>query len=191
MATADQIAPHRQELLAGLSGRVMEVGCGNGLNFEHYPESVDEVVAIEPEPYLRGLAVEQAEVEGGNIMVIDGEAERLPAEDDSFDAVVCSLVLCSIEDPAGALAEIRRVLRPGGELRFYEHVLGDGRLESVQNRIDWLWPKMGGGCHCNRDTLSAISAAGFEVENSREMSLDMGRFRTPVSPHILGLAVSP
>ncbi len=191
MATADQIAPHRQELLAGLSGRVMEVGCGNGLNFEHYPESVDEIVAIEPEPYLRGLAEEHAEVGGGRITIVDAEAEMLPAEDDSFDAVVCSLVLCSIADPAAALAEIRRVLRPGGELRYYEHVLGDGRLGSVQNRIDWLWPRMGGGCHCNRDTLAAIKEAGFEVEKSREMSLDIGRVRTPVSPHILGQAVSP
>lgn len=111
---------HREALLAGLSGRVLEVGAGNGLNFGHYPQSVTEVLAVEPEPFLRARALEAAEHVTVNVHVLAGSAEALPRDDGSCDAAVASLVLCSVADQAAALTEMRRVLRAGGELRFYD-----------------------------------------------------------------------
>ncbi|MEA2467958.1 MAG: hypothetical protein QOJ57_2084, partial [Thermoleophilaceae bacterium] len=119
------VGDHRREMLDGLAGRVIELGAGNGLNFAQYPESVTEVVAVEPEPYLRSRADEAAAAAAVPVTVVEGTADRLPAADASFDAAVASLVLCSVPDQARALAELRRVLRPGGELRFYEHVIAD------------------------------------------------------------------
>src|SRR3954470_16557549 len=113
------VAEHRREMLAGLSGRVIELGAGNGLNFEHYPDTVTEVLAVEPEPTLREAAVAAAGRAPVPLTVIEGVADALPAEDESFDAAVASLVLCSVPDQTAALAELRRVLKPGGELRFY------------------------------------------------------------------------
>src|SRR6184192_3710117 len=112
-------------MLEGLAGRVLEVGAGNGLNFVHYPDTVTEVVAIEPEPFLRARAEEAANLTTVPIRVVDGVAGRLPVDDQSMDAAVASLVLCSVPDQAAALAELRRVIRPGGQLRFYEHVHSD------------------------------------------------------------------
>ncbi len=105
-------ATHRDELLSGVAGRVIEVGAGNGLNFTHYPSSVVEVVAVEPEPYLRDRASEEAERAAVPITVVPGTAEDLPADDESFDVAVTSLVLCPVRNPSRALQEIRRVLRP-------------------------------------------------------------------------------
>jgi ubiquinone/menaquinone biosynthesis C-methylase UbiE len=112
----------RREMLAGLGGRVIEVGPGNGLNFPHYPLAVREVVAVEPEPYLRARATEAAAAAPVPVRVADGTAGDLPAADGEFDAVVVSGLLCSVPDVPAALAEFRRVLRPDGQLRFYEHV---------------------------------------------------------------------
>ena len=112
----------RRELLASASGRVVEVGAGNGINFEHYPASVDELIAVEPEPYLRGQAERAAADARISVRVMPGTAAELDLAPGSADAVVVSGVLCSVPDPGEALAEFRRVLRPGGELRFYEHV---------------------------------------------------------------------
>src|SRR6266545_2017190 len=115
-------AAHRDELLASLTGRVVEVGAGTGLNFRHYPTTVTEVVAVEPEPYLRGKAEQAAETASIAVTVLDGVADHLPLDRASCDAGVASLVLCSVRDQAAALAELRRVIKPGGQLRFYEHV---------------------------------------------------------------------
>ena len=117
-----EIGDHRRRLLAGLTGRVLEVGAGNGLNFQHYPAAVTEVLAIEPEPYLRRLALAAARRAPVPIRVVAGTAEALPALDGAVDVVVASLVLCTVTDLDQALAETRQVLRPGGKLRFYEHV---------------------------------------------------------------------
>ncbi len=114
---------HRRELLAGLSGRVVEVGAGIGSNFAHYPAAVTEVVAVEPEPYLRAKAEHAATAATVKVRVVEGLADALPLADGEADAGVASLVLCSVPDQAEALAELRRVIRPGGELRFYEHVI--------------------------------------------------------------------
>ena len=186
-------ADHRRELLAGLSGRVIEVGAGNGLNFAFYPASVTEVVAVEPEPYLRSLAVQAAGTAPVPVTVTDGVAERLPAEGVSFDAGVVSLVLCSVRDPAQALSELFRVVRPGGELRFYEHVRArSSGLARLQRVVDALfWPRAFGGCHTSRDTRDAIEEAGFVIESCREFPFKLCFLLAPVSPHILGTARRP
>jgi len=125
---------HRRELLAGLGGRVIEVGAGNGLNFKHYPATVASVLAVEPEAYLRQRANEESTRAAIPIEVVDGLADELPAEDARFDAAVASLMLCSVPDQQLALAEMRRVIRPGGELRFYEHVrANEPRLARFQD----------------------------------------------------------
>lgn len=182
-------AEHREHLLAGLSGRVIEVGAGNGLNFSHYPAAVTEVVAIEPEPRLRASAQRAVRSAPVPVEVVEGIAEELPADDASFDAAVVSLVLCSVGDPAAALAEVRRVLRPGGELRFYEHVRSrHRRLGRVQDAVDRVWPHLAGGCHTGRDTVAAIGSAGFAVERVERFRFPESRLFLPTSPHVLGSA---
>ncbi len=171
----------RDALVAGLHGRVLEVGAGDGLNFEHYADAVTEVVAIEPEPHLRARAAQRGIA---RVTVLDARAERLPFADASFDAVVACLVLCSVGSPHAALAEVRRVLAPGGELRFYEHVAAHGTAGlAVQRGLDrsGLWPRLAAGCHLARDTEGAIRAAGLQVEDAR-------RFRVGLLPHVSGRA---
>lgn len=184
---ADQ---HRRELLAGLHGTVIEVGAGNGLNFAHYPTSVTHVLGVEPEPHLRRLAREAAPTASVPVDVVEGLAEDLPAADGSCDAVVASLVLCSVADPPAALAEMRRVLGADGELRFYEHVRARSRpLRRVQRLADaTLWPRCAGGCHVGRDTPSAIEQAGFVVDRLRRFRFPDGRVPAPASPHVIGRA---
>lgn len=187
--SAEQVE-HRRETLAGLHGRVVELGAGNGRNLGFYPATVDEVVAVEPEPYLRARAVEAVARAPVAVTVVDAVAGRLPFEDASFDAAVACLVLCTVPDPAAALADLRRVLRPGGELRFLEHVHADrGPLRSVQSFADAsrLWPMIAGGCHAARDTLQAIEGAGFTVADVRRLHFSPGP-PLPAVPHILGRA---
>ncbi|GAA2805508.1 class I SAM-dependent methyltransferase [Kribbella solani] len=191
--TLDQhgAAEHRRRLLAGAVGEVIEVGAGDGGNFAHYPAEVSQVLAVEPEPFLRAHAEQAAAKAPARVKVVEGTADQLPAPDASVDVVVVSLVLCSVPDQRIALAEARRVLRPGGELRFYEHVAAEPgrRLATVQRALDaTIWPFFVGGCHTHRDTATAISSAGFTIEE-----LDAFEFppdqKSPASPHILGRAV--
>ncbi|HEX6587106.1 MAG TPA: class I SAM-dependent methyltransferase [Solirubrobacterales bacterium] len=180
---------HRRRLLEGLSGKVIEVGAGNGLNFPLYPDTVEKVLAIEPEPLLRKAAIEEASKAPVEIEVVDGVASALPADDGSQDAVIASLVLCSVPDQAAALAEMRRVLKPGGELRFYEHVIAQKPLPARLQRIAdaTFWPRVAGGCHMARDTGPAIEAAGFAVDRSERFPFTPGA-PVPSIPHILGVA---
>jgi ubiquinone/menaquinone biosynthesis C-methylase UbiE len=185
-------AEYRRELLDGIGGRVLELGCGNGLNFRHYPSSVDEVVAVEPEPTLREAAADAAARAPMPVRVVSGVADALPVDDASFDAAVACLVLCSVPDQASALAELRRVLRPGGELRVYEHVQAQsqplaGFLKFAESTF---WPRIGGGCHPARHTADAIAGAGFEVEECRRFGFKPAAFM-PTLPHILGRARRP
>jgi ubiquinone/menaquinone biosynthesis C-methylase UbiE len=182
-----EIGDHRRRLLAGLTGRVLEVGAGNGLNFPHYPTTVTEVLAVEPEPYLRRQALAAASQAPVPIRVVDGTAEALPAPDGAVDAVVASLVLCTVADLHLALAETRRVLRPGGRLRFYEHVRAeDPRLARWQDRLQRPWGWLVGGCHPNRDTVAAITAAGLQVV--RLDRFDLKAMLPLARPHVLGVA---
>ena len=178
----------RRELVAGLTGRVMEVGAGTGLNLPHYPASVAEVVAVEPEPYLRSRTVEAASAAPVPIRVVDGTAADLPAADGEFDAVVVSGLLCSVPSAADALLEFRRVLRPGGELRFYEHVRSrDAVFARGQALADLVWPRLLGGCHASRDTGAAIGRV-FAIESCRGFRFPPGARFYPVAPRILGVA---
>jgi ubiquinone/menaquinone biosynthesis C-methylase UbiE len=184
------LGPRRDELLDGLTGRVLELGAGNGINFGHYPAGVEEVVAVEPEPFMRAKAERAAASAPVRVTVTAGVAERLPFEDEAFDAVVASLVLCSISDVPAGLGELRRVVRAGGELRFLEHVRAEGGAKPrVQDALDRsrLWPLIGGGCHCSRDTVGVLGAAGFRVERVR--SLDVGPSWGVTNPHVIGVAV--
>jgi ubiquinone/menaquinone biosynthesis C-methylase UbiE len=183
---------YRTELLSGLSGRVIEVGAGNGLNFPLYPETVDQVVAVEPEPLLREAATKNAPEAPVPIEVVDAVSGRLPVEDQSFDAGVASLVLCSVSDQPRALAEFHRVIRPGGELRFYEHVIAERTIPAgLQRMADaTFWTRVAGGCHLSRDTGAAIEQAGFKVETSKRFSFTPGAPVPPI-PHILGVARRP
>ena len=185
-------AEHRQALLAGLQGRVIEVGAGHGLNFAHYPPDVAEVVAVEPEPHLRELARQAAGRTTVRIEVTAGVAEALPGGDGEFDAAVTSLVLCSVPDQDAALRETLRVLRPGGELRFYEHVIAlEPGTARVQRLLDaTIYPFLAGGCHCARDTGAAIQRAGFQVEREERIAFKPSPL-TPAIPHILGAATRP
>jgi ubiquinone/menaquinone biosynthesis C-methylase UbiE len=180
---------YRRELLAGLSGSVIEVGAGNGLNFPLYPETVDRVLAVEPEALLREAAEKNAAEAPVPVEVTDAVSGRLPVDDESFDAGVASLVLCSVPDQQRALAEFRRVIRPGGELRFYEHVVAERTLPARLQRLAdaTFWPRVGGGCHMSRDTGAAIEQAGFTVEKSERFAFTPG-LPVPPLPHILGVA---
>ncbi len=183
------VGEYREELLAGISGRVIEVGAGNGMNFRHYPMTTDEVVAVEPEAYLRGQAERAAREAPVPVSVRAGVAEDLPVGDDEFDAAVASLVLCSVVQQAPALAELRRALTPGGELRFFEHVRAEGRRRAaVQAAVDHsgVWPCVAGGCHCSRQTVEAIEAAGFEIDRVRRFEL--GPSWALTNPVALGVA---
>jgi ubiquinone/menaquinone biosynthesis C-methylase UbiE len=184
MAARDE---NRPRLFAGLHGRVLELGCGTGVNFSRYPDAVSEVIAIEPEPYLRQRATKAADAANVNVRVLAAQADELPLDDESVDAAVCSLVLCSVPDQTRALNELRRVLRPGGELRFYEHVVAQNPLgRALQRGADMtFWPRAFGNCHVTRDTCGAIERAGFSIERCERLTYPKVE---PPHPHVLGVA---
>ena len=179
----------KRKLLANARGRVLEIGVGTGLSFPHYPPDV-EVVGIEPLEPMRRRAQRRAEDLGRDVTLIEGAAEELPFEDASFDSVVSLAVLCSVHDPDRVLAEIRRVLRPGGRFIFLEHVRSDDpQLARKQDRFERPWGWIAGGCHPNRRTLESIEAAGFElVEVQHEERPDIPRL---VRPHVEGWGQTP
>jgi ubiquinone/menaquinone biosynthesis C-methylase UbiE len=150
----------RRELLAGASGRCLEIGAGTGLNLAHWPDSVEELVLSEPDPHMSAQLRKKT-----NASVVNAAAEQLPFEDDSFDTVALTLVLCTVPDPVAALREIDRVLKPGGRFLFLEHVRSEEPgLARWQDRLETPWRWFGDGCHCNRDTLAAIEASPLAVD---------------------------
>lgn len=183
---------YRIELLEGLSGRVLELGCGDGANFALYPDSVTELVAVEPERHLRERATSAARSAACPVRVVPGFAEALPAGDGELDAAVAALVLCSVRDQQAALAELMRVIRPGGELRFFEHVRADARLHAAaQLAVQPVWSRLGGGCHLARSTEQAIRGAGFQIERCEHFEFAPGFLQKLGGPHILGVARRP
>lgn len=184
-------AEHRRRLVEAAHGAVVEIGAGYGATFPHYPSAVTGVLALEPDPTLRALALAAAGSAPVPVTVQDGVAESLPAADASVDVVVSSLVLCSVADQAAVLAEAFRVLRPGGMLLFYEHVRSAHPvLAAAEDLLTPLWRRLAGGCHPNRDTAAALGASGFTVEALERF----GFSALPGNPrvaHILGAAAKP
>ena len=181
-------AAHRARLVADLTGRVLELGAGTGAMFAHYPPAVTAVLAVEPEDTLRDQANRAAATAPVPVTVVAGHADDLPAGDGSVDAVVASLVLCTVPRLDTALAEVRRVLRPGGELRFYEHVRSDNRLAAtVEQLVTPLWSRVAGGCHPDRDTVGAIRRAGFTVDRVDRFGFSPAPL-FPRTAHVLGTA---
>jgi SAM-dependent methyltransferase len=178
----------RRELLSGLDGRVLELGAGEGRNFALYPTTVREVIAVEPEPYLRERATRAAQAAKVPVTVLDGSAEALPVAPGTCDAAVASLVLCTVPDQARTLAALRQALTPRGELRFYEHVVAEHPATAGLQRIldrSGAWPRLGAGCHLARNTQAAIEQAGFQIEAMRRFSSGPGSLGVPF---ILGRA---
>ena len=180
---------HRRELLADISGVVVEIGAGTGANFRYYPAKVEQVIAVEPEPRLRAMAQLAAVDAPVPVEVRAGTAEELPVPDGSADAVVASLVLCTVRDVPKALAEAARVLQPEGHLFFYEHVRSERPgFARMQRAVDLVWPLVGGGCHLTRRTEAAIVAAGFTIEHVRQFDFLINGRATPASPSVIGTA---
>jgi ubiquinone/menaquinone biosynthesis C-methylase UbiE len=182
------LADRRRRLLAGASGRVLELGAGTGLNLAHYPPGIEQLVLTEPEAPMLARLRERAAGHDLRATVVGAPAERLPAADASVDTVVTTLTLCTVDDLEAALREVHRVLAPGGRLLFLEHVRADDeRLARRQDLLAPLWLRVGHGCHCNRATLAAIEAAGLAphgVEHGR-----MPRAPRFLEPLIAGAAI--
>ena len=187
------LAEMRGSLLAGASGRTLEIGAGTGLNLAHYGDSVTELVVAEPDPHMARRLRERLEVESfapGRVSVVEAPAEELPFDDASFDTVVSTLVLCTVSDQQASLAEARRVLVEGGTLLFLEHVRGESRrLAWWQDRLERPWGLIAGGCHPNRATADSLADAGLWIEQlDRERLPKAPRF---VRPMIRGVARRP
>jgi SAM-dependent methyltransferase len=179
---------HRVRLLAGARGDVLEVGAGNGLNLAHYPREVTSVIAVEPDDTLRDRAVHAARDAPVSVEVRAGHVDALPAGDASVDVVVASLVQCSVPDQASALNEILRVLKPGGELRYYEHIRSKQPIKGlVEDAITPLWTRIAGGCHPNRRTDLAITDAGFDVDRHERFVFRPVKLSVSFD-HVIGVA---
>lgn len=167
---AKAIQKRRESIVPLASGRVLELGCGGGLNFGHYdPAKVESVAGIDPSAELRAMAQRAAEKTPVSISVQEGVAEAAPFDDASFDTVLLTFTLCSVQQPEAVLAEARRVLRPGGRLLFCEHGLApDEGVRKWQRRIEPVWKKIAGGCHLTRAPGAAIGAAGFTIQDPRQ-----------------------
>jgi len=160
-----QFLPYRERVLSRAKGRVLEIGVGSGLNLPLYGSQVDEIVGLEPAARLIEMAKHSAERSKVPVTLIAGSAEALPIPDHSIDTVVSTWTLCSIPDADGALKEMRRVLRPGGQLLFVEHGLApENDIQKWQNRLTPLWKRIGGGCHLNRPIRVLIEGAGFTID---------------------------
>ncbi|WP_063001989.1 class I SAM-dependent methyltransferase [Nocardia mikamii] len=173
----------RRAQLSRASGRTLEIGAGDGLSVSHYPDGLDELVLLEPNPALRARLTARADTVAGPVTVVDGDAHRLDFPTASFDTVTASLVFCSVRDPARALREVHRVLRPGGRFLFHEHVRGTGLRAGVQDVLTPLQRRLADGCHANRDFESLLAAADFDIE-------DIAHTRMPtLMPTIVPLVV--
>lgn len=181
-----RVGRHRESIVGGARGRVLEVGAGTGASFSYYRKA-DEVVALEPDPFMRAKA--EARLRGlknaKSISVRPGPVESLPLPEASFDTAVSTLVFCSVASPHRGLSELHRVLRPGGEFRFIEHVRGDGLGAPVRDALTPFWKCISAGCHLNRRTLEEIRRAGFEVGEVKRDVLPPG------VPLVVGIARRP
>lgn len=176
---------YRQAAIANATGRLLMVGLGPGTDLKFVPPAVTSIAAVEPAAAFRRMAEHLASHHGIAADIVDGTGESIPFPDDSFDSVHIGLVLCSVDDVAATLAEIRRVLVPGGRLVVLEHVRGEGAIGRLQDLVAKPWSWLAAGCNPNRRTVDSIAAAGFDTGGLR-------RIRTPVpfpcKPHLHGFA---
>jgi ubiquinone/menaquinone biosynthesis C-methylase UbiE len=180
----------RRSVLSQARGATLELGAGTGLNLEHYPTDVTELFLTEPDEHMAKRLRRRVSEGSRAAEVIEAPAERLPFEDGRFDTVVATLVLCTVPDPAGALAETARVLKPGGRFLFLEHVRSDSpKLARWQDRLHGPWLYIGDGCNCNRPTLDTIEKSRLQVESVEHGELP----KAPplVKPLIAGAAIRP
>ncbi len=174
-------APHREYLAAGLTGPVLDLGAGTGASFPHLRGT--DLHAIEPDPHMRRRAARRARELGIDVEIRADRAEALTYDDDTFDAVLAGIVFCTVDDPELALSEVARVLRPGGEFRFLEHVRDDGWRARLQRAIDPIWTKTAGGCHLTRDTAATfVGHDAFDVIEIERVEAGI----TPVRPFVRG-----
>jgi ubiquinone/menaquinone biosynthesis C-methylase UbiE len=182
------LAARRRHLLGHARGSVLEIGAGTGRNLEHYPDGIDELVLVEPEPAMVRKLEQRLRALGREARVVEADAETLPFPDASFDTVVCTLVLCSVPDPARALEELRRVLRDDGAFLFLEHVRSEEpETARLQDRVNPVWRFVANGCNCNRRTLSLIENALAVEEVERGDIPKAPRF---VRPAVVGRALA-
>ncbi|MDO9471418.1 MAG: class I SAM-dependent methyltransferase [Caulobacter sp.] len=175
------IMKQREKVVPKAAGKVLELGIGGGLNLSYYdPARVESVSGVDPSDELRERAMAAPRPDGLQVEIREGVAEDLPFESGSFDCVVCTFTLCSVQSPQKALAEAMRVLRPGGRFLYAEHGLApDAAVAAWQRRIEPAWKAIAGGCHLTRPITDAIAGAGFAIDRSDRMYL-------PGTPRILG-----
>ncbi len=178
---AGPIMKQRAKVVPQAEGRVLELGIGGGLNLAHYdPGKVSSLVGVDPSAELRAMAQAAPRPDGLDVSIRPGEAEALPFDAASFDAVVCTFTLCTVHRPDKALAEARRVLKPGGRFLFCEHGLApDAGVERWQRRVEPIWKRLSGGCHLTRPISARIGAAGFALDWTES-------FYLPSTPRIFG-----
>ncbi|TFG72438.1 MAG: class I SAM-dependent methyltransferase [Solirubrobacterales bacterium] len=186
-AERGELGARRAQVVGDASGRTLELGAGTGLNLPHYSDAVTELVLTEPfGPMAEKLRAKLAG-SGREADVIEAPAENLPFDSDSFDTVVCTLMLCTVEDQAASLAEVARVLRPGGRLLFFEHVRAETPgLARAQDVLHGPWFAIGHGCHCNRDTVAAIERSELVLEDVQRA--EMEGMAPIVKPTVAGAA---
>lgn len=184
------MAERRRSIVSQASGKTLEIGAGTGLNFEYYTAAADPLMLSEPEENMASLLRKRVDASGRSAEIIRAPGELLPFEDNSFDTVVGTLVLCTVEDPASSIAEVKRVLKPGGIYLLIEHVRADSeRLARWQDRLNKPWGVIADGCNCNRDTAQLLADGGFDVA---AVSDDRWKLVPPlVKPLISGVAVKP
>lgn len=182
----ERVDNRKRELFSGLSGKILEIGPGTGANLEYYPDEVS-LMGLEPNPHMQKYLKEKTRETGKPIEIITGTAEDIPMDDEQVDAVVSTLVLCSVDSQENSLSEIKRILKPGGKFLFIEHVAAqdDSFSRRLQKFVQPLWKRMADGCHPDRETWKSIERASFqsvEIEHFR-LSLPV------VGPHIMGTAI--
>jgi len=175
------IMKQRVKVVPRAAGKVLELGIGGGLNLQFYdPAKVESVSGVDPSAELRAVAMSAERPEGLKVEIQKGTAEALPFENGSFDCVVCTFTLCSVQSPRAALEEARRVLKPGGRFLYCEHGLApDADVAKWQGRLEPMWKAIAGGCHLTRPITASVSGAGFKVTASEQMYL-------PGTPRVLG-----
>jgi ubiquinone/menaquinone biosynthesis C-methylase UbiE len=183
------LARQRARLLAGATGAVLEIGCGTGLNLEHYPATVTRLVLTDPDPRMRARSARRASELGRAVEVVDAQATALPFLENTFDEVTSTLVLCHVPRRVTALHEVRRVLKPGGRLRFLEHVAGRGAVAVAQRLVQPVHQFVAGGCRLDHRMTATLREAGFVVAEIADWSLPRAPFW--VAPAVVGVARAP